>query len=406
MSASLTDTMWDSVAAVPELRPDALSKTHCGDWKLLRKLGAGEFAQVQGCQRRGDSTIYACKHIDKSKLVCTSNIKRTLRRVHRVGTEITAMRSLHHKSICALIDVIHSPLYVHVVMENGGRDLYEVIDDAAGACTSLATTVAHALACGVSHCQEHGIVHRDIKPENVLIKAARGNPEVVEAVKLCDFGLCAIAPPVAEEGDTLDTRVERSVSKLSLSPTPSSHAAGPRDTSPSTVLETAAGAARPVERKWMLSDFSGSPGFVAPEVVMHDSYNGRFIDAWSVGCVMLELVVGHDTFDHLWMKSYTHQAMCDQASFGARVMGTVKQLRQLPDFALAATPTTVRMAATVRTSSAPELSPMGDLLLSLLVVDPSERLLIQNVRYHPWLADVEAAERACEATEIKGKSSK
>ena len=97
MSASLTDTMWDSVAAVPELRPDALSKTHCGDWKLLRKLGAGEFAQVQGCQRRGDSTLYACKHIDKSKLVCTSNIKRTLRRVHRVGTEITAMRSLHHK---------------------------------------------------------------------------------------------------------------------------------------------------------------------------------------------------------------------------------------------------------------------------------------------------------------------
>ena len=68
MSASLTDTMWDSVAAVPELRPDALSKTHCGDWKLLRKLGAGEFAQVQGCQRRGDSTIYACKHIDKSAL--------------------------------------------------------------------------------------------------------------------------------------------------------------------------------------------------------------------------------------------------------------------------------------------------------------------------------------------------
>ena len=279
--------------------------------------------------------------------------------------------------------------------------------------------------------------------------------QVVEAVKLCDFGLCAIAPPVAEEGDTLDTRVERSVSKLSLSPTPSSHAAGPRDTSPSTVLETGAGAARPVERKWMLSDFSGSPGFVAPEVrrrpgavagwarepspspghvvyqrrsllsltrvspgpfsmcaessrqvVMHDSYNGHFIDAWSVGCVMLELVVGHDTFDHLWMKAYTHQAMCDQASFGARLMGTVKQLRQLPDFALAATPTTVRMAATVRTSSAPELSPMGDLLLSLLVVDPSERLLIQNVRYHPWLADVEAAERACEATEIKGKSSK
>ena len=209
---------------------------------------------------------------------------------------------------------------------------------------------------------------------------------MVEAVKLCDFGLCAIAPPVT---DVRADYAER-MSKLNLSPTPSSHASGPRETSPNTVLETGAAPAAPVERKWTLSDFSGSPGFVAPEVrraslspplfgarlccqprlravfahvvipsplarlparrrrhlrapipfrqvVMHDSYNGRFIDAWSVGCVMLELVVGHDTFDHLWMKAYTHQAMCDQASFGARVMGTVKQLRQLPDFALAAT---------------------------------------------------------------------
>ena len=97
MSASVTDTMWEGVAAVPAMRSDALSKTHCGDWKLGRKLGAGEFAQVQGCQRRGDPTIYACKHIDKSKLVCTSNIKRTLRRVQRVGTEISAMRALRHK---------------------------------------------------------------------------------------------------------------------------------------------------------------------------------------------------------------------------------------------------------------------------------------------------------------------
>ena len=97
-SLTLADcAMFHTLYTLVELRPDALSKTHCGDWKLLRKLGAGEFAQVQGCQRRGDSTIYACKHIDKAKLVCTSNIKRTLRRVQRVGTEISAMRALRHK---------------------------------------------------------------------------------------------------------------------------------------------------------------------------------------------------------------------------------------------------------------------------------------------------------------------
>ena len=85
---------------------------------------------------------------------------------------------------------------------------------------------------------------------------------MVEAVKLCDFGLCAIAPPVT---DVRADYAER-MSKLNLSPTPSSHASGPRETSPNTVLETGAAPAAPVERKWTLSDFSGSPGFVAPEV--------------------------------------------------------------------------------------------------------------------------------------------
>jgi hypothetical protein len=38
--------------------------------------------------------MYAVKHISKARLICTSNIKRTLRRMRRVGTEIEAMRAL------------------------------------------------------------------------------------------------------------------------------------------------------------------------------------------------------------------------------------------------------------------------------------------------------------------------
>ena len=91
--------MWEGVHAVPPMQHGILTKTRLADWELLRGLGEGEFAKVQSCRRAGDPTIYACKHIIKARLVCASNIKRTLRRVRRVGTEITAMKKLRHKCV-------------------------------------------------------------------------------------------------------------------------------------------------------------------------------------------------------------------------------------------------------------------------------------------------------------------
>ena len=96
MAASL-DSMWEGVDAVPPVQRDVLSKTRLTDWDLMRGLGEGEFAKVQACRRRGETVVRACKHISKQRLICQSNVKRTLRRVRRVGTEIEAMRKLRHK---------------------------------------------------------------------------------------------------------------------------------------------------------------------------------------------------------------------------------------------------------------------------------------------------------------------
>ena len=51
------------------------------------------------------------------------NVKRTVRRVKRVGTEIEAMRLIDDQFVCKLLDVIHTPDYVHLIMEKGGCDL-------------------------------------------------------------------------------------------------------------------------------------------------------------------------------------------------------------------------------------------------------------------------------------------
>ena len=52
---------------------------------------------------------------------------------------------------------------------------------------------------------------------------------------------------------------------------------------------------------FIMSDFAGSPGFCAPELLLLSSYDARLTDVWSVACVLLELVHGSDNFNDIWM---------------------------------------------------------------------------------------------------------
>ena len=52
----------------------------------------------------------------------------------------------------------------------------------------------------------------------------------------------------------------------------------------------------------ILSDFCGSPGFFAPEILLAKRYNGQSADYWSIGCILLELLVGNKEFESWWMR--------------------------------------------------------------------------------------------------------
>jgi hypothetical protein len=41
--------------------------------------------------------------------------------------------------------------------------------------------------------------------------------------------------------------------------------------------------------------------------VTDDEYDGSKIDAFSLGCVLLELVLGHGSFDSIWMVPYSNE---------------------------------------------------------------------------------------------------
>uniref|UniRef100_A0ACD5YZ14 Uncharacterized protein n=3 Tax=Avena sativa TaxID=4498 RepID=A0ACD5YZ14_AVESA len=90
------------------------------------------------------------------------------------------------------------------------------------------------LQMGASGMQDRNIVHRDIKPENVMVTEEGG--EVL--LKICDFGLAISAsdPPPHKQ--------------------------------------------------------AGTKMYIAPEVLMGKPDPDALVDAWSLGCVMAELLVG------------------------------------------------------------------------------------------------------------------
>lgn len=96
----------------------------------------------------------------------------------------------------------------------------------------------------VMYCHERGIAHRDIKPENLLLTKKDTDQAII---KISDFGLARYIDP--SEGDG------------------------------------------------MASTTCGTPGYVAPEVLLRKPYDHR-CDFWSLGVVMFIMLSGTPPFYH------------------------------------------------------------------------------------------------------------
>ena len=196
-------------------------------------------------ETRRENLIYA-------QVLRPSSVVKSIRNIGRVNREVKAMRAANHAGICRLFDVMQTPSHIYLVLEKGDRDLYALIDDYPGGCPeTVVKSATRVLVLALRHCHNMRIAHRDIKPENVLVC---GDPQTwhrtpdAGVVKLCDFGLCANIP---EDGG-------------------------------------------------LLSDFVGSPGFFAPELLQRPAYDGARADLFSLGAVMVELIFGHDFFGAVW----------------------------------------------------------------------------------------------------------
>lgn len=123
----------------------------------------------------------------------------------------------------------------------------------------------------------------------------------------------------------------------------------------------------PVSFFFALSDlFLPSLGFFAPEMISQGSYYGDKADVWSVGCILLELVLGHERFCDIWMVGYDYDVLQNKEQFTATLHETVEQLPDMLNFS----------------------DDLNDFIMRFLELKPSKRPTIRNLAIHPWLQGI------------------
>jgi serine/threonine-protein kinase ULK/ATG1 len=207
----------------------------------------------------------AVKTVERNKL--------TAKLFENLKSEINILKSLSHRHITRLIDIVKAEQNIYLIMEYcSGGDLTNYIKKrgrvesleyiphsgappqyyphprTGGLNEIVVRSFLRQLARALKFLRNRNLSHRDIKPQNLLLnpaaadELARGHPLGVPILKVADFGF-ARSLPNAMLADTL----------------------------------------------------CGSPLYMAPEILRYEKYDAK-ADLWSVGAVLFEMAVGKSPF--------------------------------------------------------------------------------------------------------------
>lgn len=175
--------------------------------------------------------------------------------------------------IVRFVQVLHSPTHLYIVTEQAGMDLFEFFSEfESGLPPALAQQIIAFIVQAVQYMHDRHFCHRDLKPENVLLEYDPQTEKVLN-LKLCDFGLSARFGPNKP-----------------------------------------------------LTDFCGSPGFFPPELILQQNHLGDKVDIWSLGCIALELLVGHDEFCRWWMIAYDYAVLQSPEDFNIAIQKSLAEI--------------------------------------------------------------------------------
>ncbi|XP_060662293.1 phosphorylase b kinase gamma catalytic chain, skeletal muscle/heart isoform isoform X1 [Drosophila nasuta] len=262
-------------------------------------LGRGISSTVRRCIEKETGKEFAAKIID---LGATTEAGETnpYHMLEATRQEISILRQvMGHPYIIDLQDVFESDAFVFLVFELCPKgELFDYLTSVVTLSEKKTRTIMRQIFEGVEYIHAKSIVHRDLKPENILLDENHN-------VKITDFGF-----------------------------------------------------ARQLHDGEKLTDLCGTPGYLAPETLKCNMFEGspgysQEVDIWACGVIMFTLLVGCPPFWHRKQMVMLRNIMEGKYSFTS------------PEWA--------------DISEDPK-----DLIRKCLVVDPAQRITVKEVLRHPF----------------------
>ena len=202
-----------------------------GDYSLGIELGSGAFGKVVLGKHILTNELVAIKILDKTILSHTPDDYQSVKQ------EINILKSVKHKHIVQLYDVLQTSRHIFIIMEYcEGKDLLDYILTKSKLSEEESLKYFQQLINALFYLHSQNIAHRDIKIDNMLLDRNRD-------LKLVDFGLSTKYPD-----DNL------------------------------------------------LDQPCGTVVYAAPEVLQGREYHGMLADVWSSGIVLYGMLSGYLPF--------------------------------------------------------------------------------------------------------------
>jgi len=209
-------------------------------YEILAVLGSGSFGEVREVRVKAfPDKLRAVKITERQENDGSEKAQKKSDSLSMFRREVDLLRSLKHPNIVRVWDVYETAHYFYVVMDLcRGGELFDMINELDRLPESDTAVIAKQLLGGIDYMHSKSVMHRDIKAENVLLTEW----SATAVVKIIDFGI-----------------------------------------------------ASKFQRGEMFDKISGSPQYMAPELV-GQRYDYR-VDMWAFGILMYFTLYGRYPFD-------------------------------------------------------------------------------------------------------------
>jgi serine/threonine-protein kinase len=221
-----------------------------GSYHLVELLGRGGMGEVWRAEHQLLARSAAIKLIRPEMLGVSSRDggRVALRRFEREA-QATAALSSHHTIRVFDFGITNEGTFYYVMELLSGRDLESLVREFGPVPADRAVYMLRQACHSLADAHARGLVHRDIKPANIYV--CRMGLEY-DFIKVLDFGLVKVNDKNSGMQETLVTSTQTT---------------------------------------------TGTPAFMAPEVILGQTDVDRRADVYALGCVAYYLLTGHLVFE-------------------------------------------------------------------------------------------------------------